>query len=107
MSVTGRRTYYCNEAYVVPIGAVDQELDIHQALLDDGRSNTEDAAWYLKLDTDITVTFKINSAAFDAITLTNAGLVFEPGGIEVFKLFFSHVGASSGSGDATLSIYAS
>ena len=107
MSELGRPQYYNNEAYSVLWGAVDQELDLLAALQADGRGTYIGPATYLVLDTDLTVTFKINATTSDAITLTTAGLTIPGGVMAISKLYFTRGIASSAITNATLSIFAS
>ena len=97
--------YYYNAAYTVAVGADDVEFDLLAELVALGRSTDVPPA-YLSLTSDIAITVKLNDTAFTAIPLPVAsGLLFDHI-LRVSTLYFSHTGASSASGDATVTILA-
>ena len=103
-------SYYNNEALTLALGDVDVEVDL-QTLLDVAARGPRDktrqpGCHYLVLDTDITVTFKINLSTADAITLTTSGLTIPVDALAIMKLYFTRGVVSSASGNATVSIFA-
>jgi len=71
----------------------------HLAASPDGR--------WLYITTDVAVTVKINSTSAHSITVgTTSGITVPAGVMAINKLYFSHTGASSASGDATVTIRA-
>lgn len=106
MADLGRKHYYNRQA-TVTTGAVNQEVDLLAAIIVEGRDKTIGAATYLTVTTDVEVTMKINLTTADSITVDTTDGHTVPGGVmSISKLYFTHTGASSGSGDATVTIFA-
>lgn len=101
-------TTYYNRTATVNVGAVNQEVDISAALTALGRKDAVGPARFLRLSSDITCTVKLNATDADVITLTGGAAAMEiPLNVMVIlKLYFSHTGASSASGAASVKIFA-
>ena len=104
-----RRQDYYRKTIVVTIGTADRLVDVGAALRaawSDGRFTP--APTRLVIETTVDLTLKINETTADEITITAAsGFTLPPEAeLEVSRLYFSHTGASSGSGDASVSIFA-
>lgn len=108
----GRTAYIC-KSVAVPIGAVNQEVDVATLLATAGRATGVQWAHWFFLSTDVDVTVRLNDSSADEISLTSAnGLLNDAqgqppyGAVRLMKLYLSHTGASSGSGDATVNLFA-
>ena len=108
-----RVDYYYEASLTVPTGAEDQELDLHAALATLGRDpnnegvSTAGVPVFIRLKTDVAITWKINDTALAAMPLTVATGATLPADImKISKLYFTHTGASSASGDASVEILA-
>jgi len=97
-----RRACYVSTTIAVVDSVVDQEYDLKAALVAKGGY---EGARYMKLSSDLAISFKINSTSGDSIALGTTTLVFDDT-ITISKLYFSHIGAASGSGDATVTLLA-
>lgn len=103
-----RRETYIYKSITVNPGATDQLYNIDTALIAAGRAAADfDHAHHIELTTDVAITFKINSTSGDEIPLpTSGGFILEAGDMDVRRLYFTHTGASSGSGAATVKLWA-
>lgn len=107
MADLGRKEYYYNGSLTVAVGASDQAVDILGALVSAGRDRIKAAASYLKVVTDIAITMKINNTSATAVTVdTTDGVEIPAGVMSISKVYFTHTGASSASGNATVEIFA-
>lgn len=108
MADLGRKQYYYHAGLTVASGAVDQQVAVLTSLYTAGRDPVTAAATYLTIATDVAVTVKINATTATEITVgTTDGFTLPGGVMSISNLYFSHTGASSGSGDATVEIFAS
>ena len=100
------RDYYYAEIAVLP-GAVNQAVDL-SALLEIGQNTRwQRQARYLTIVTTVNLTLRINSPTEEEITVDSTdGFTLPVGAMEIEKLYFSHCGASSGSGAAAITIFA-
>ncbi len=95
---------YYAATMTVPIGSVDLAVDIMAAL---GDPRYAKPPRHLYLHTDVDLTFKINSTSGQEImlTATHGFLIPADAGLEILQLYFSHMLAASGAGDATVDIF--
>lgn len=102
-----RDTEYYYAQIDVPVGAVNQVLDIYAALVAQGRESTMGHARYVTLQTDVDITVKVNRSTAQAIPLTGTdGLSWLWQVLQVDKVYFTHTSASSAEGDATVAVFA-
>ena len=103
------RTEYYRASVVVTIGAVNQHVDLYAlmvAALSQDRYIPQ--PHYLHVETTVDVTLRINRTGAQEISVTAAsGLTIDPAAeLDMTHLYFSHTGASSALGDATVTIFA-
>jgi len=101
---------YYNGTLTLAMLDVDVEVNL-QTLLDVAARGPRDktrqpGCHYIVLDTDTTVTFKVNLTTADAITLTTSGLTIPVDAMAIMKLYFTRGVVSSASGNAIVSIFA-
>jgi len=101
-----RTHYYYSTPFTVPMAAVDQVLDVRGGITP--ASTTTPAPNRLVIATDIDITVKINCTSAAEIPVTAAAGLTIPADcrLEISKLYFSHMGASSALGDATVTVLA-
>lgn len=85
------------------VGAVNEEVDLESLLSTRGSIRP---ARYLWVESDLSITMRLNKNTADEITLETATAKSFDDLLSIKKLFFTHTGASSSSGDATVEIFA-
>ena len=100
------RDYYYAEV-AVPTGAVNQQVDLSALLAVGQNPRWQRQARYLTVATTVDLTMRINSTTANVITVdTTDGFQVPVAAMEIVKLFFSHTGASSASGAAAVTVFA-
>ena len=98
---------YYRKSVTVIVGASDQLVDLLGALETAGRNQAIGPARYLVVETDVDITMRINDATLDEIPgVATAGVTIPLNVMAVSRLYFTHAGASSALGDATVTIFA-
>ena len=99
-------TVYYYGSTLVSVGAVDQEVDVLAGIAP--VLGFTPAPNYLNVETDVDLTVRINHTSAAEIPVTAAaGLTIVAGAqLEIHRLYFTHSGASSALGDATVTVLA-
>ena len=101
-----QRTAYYRSAFTVPVGAVDQAVDVLAGIAP--ALGFTPAPTDLAIETDVDVAVKINSASAAPIPVTAAAGLTIPAEarLEIHQLYFSHTGPSIVFGNATVTVLA-
>lgn len=98
---------YYYDTITVPMGAADQLLDILAALEALGRNKAIGPARYVAIETDVSIMVKFNDTSLAEVpVLSTAARIIPANAMAISRLYFSHTGASSALGDATVTILA-